>query len=180
MKSRTLIILALALLLALSAATASARAVRTPFTGTSTVIDWPTNPDQRYWQPGPNAFWRGMWPIVQLDTTEPRISGTGCLIHDGNYRPAPGDACLNMQGTLHGTVRFEQDGDLDCSNGADGWEGSFTGIRYPDGLEKIKIELKGFGKYAGLHAAYQQASSGCWGSGELMQVEGEILDPNGD
>ena len=92
MKSRTLIILALALLLALSAATASARAVRTPFTGTSTVIGWPTNPDQRYWQPGPNAFWRDMWPIVQLDTTEPRISGTGCLIHDGNYRPAPGDA----------------------------------------------------------------------------------------
>ena len=179
MKTRILVTLALATLLALVTGTAIAGTVRTPFTGTTWVIDenWD---DVRFWEPGRNMHWRDVLILSQIDATDPRISGLICWMHNGDYRPSADDPCFGSEGTMHGTVHIEQDGDLDCWNAVDGWEGTFVGLRHPNGLETFEMNVKGFGKYAGLQARFHEASTGCWGDQEVLQIEGEITDPGGN
>jgi hypothetical protein len=177
MKTRILVVLALAVLLALLAGTVAAKTIRTPFTGTSSLLTWIW--EGRYWEPGPNVFWRDMIPILQLDASDPRISGIVCVIHNGNYRPSPDDPCFGIEGPMFGKIRIEQDGDLDCWNATDGWEGNFVAMRHPDGLETFDMNVKGFGQYEGLQARFHEWSLSCGGDQEALLVEGEILDPDG-
>ena len=101
-----------------------------------------------------------------------------CTNHNGNYRPSSDDPWYGVQGQMWGTTRLETDGDMECTNSSDYWEGTFVGDRFPNGNEYLRFNLKGYGNYAGLHLRMEE-----WSDPDNFDdpffVAGEILDPGG-
>jgi hypothetical protein len=178
MKKRIFTIVALATVFGLLVTgTAAAGGNRTPFTGEfQNLFD---SAPQRYWEPGRNAgFWRDMPFIGWIATSDPRVNGTVCTNHNGNYRPAPDDPWFGVQGQMWGKMHIESDDDLDCTNSLDYWEGSFVGDRASNGNEHMQANLKGYGAYAGLQLPYEAWSNP---TDFLLPftVAGEVLNPGG-
>jgi len=64
--------------------------------------------------------------------------------------------------------------DLDCTVSPDYWEGNFVGDRAADGSEYLRVNLKGYGAYAGLQLRMEQwADAGA----PYFTVSGEVLHP---
>lgn len=179
MKKRQIVLLLIVVcaLLLLSGA-ALAKENKTPFTGIEYITGevW----EGRYWVPGPNqVFWRGTTFIKAVEATDPRVTGTACADHNGNYQPVD-DPNVMAEGQMWGKVWIYpsmtlQDGQSFVC-GMDGfvWEGSFVGDRANDGSEHIKYNLKGRGPYEGLQIRYES-----W-QGPLdwyPVIAGDVLDP---
>jgi hypothetical protein len=177
MKPRFFLVLALVMVLGLlPAGPAAAGTTRTPFSGIAYIVgeDWTTG---EYWVPdGAVVFWRGVTFYLAMEVDDARVAGRICAIHNGNYWPSPDDPVAGVQGQMWGTMRIETDGDEDCTNSPDYWEGTFVGDRDRYGNEYSRNVLKGYGAYEGLQLRFEWWSAPTdW----YNTVEGEVMDPGG-
>jgi hypothetical protein len=177
LRQTVLLFIVVSALLLVSGA-ALAKENKTPFTGIEYITGevW----EGRYWEPGPNlVFWRGTTFIKTLETTDPRVTGTACADHNGNYQPSD-DPNAFAEGQMWGKMWIYPPMELEdgqpfvCGEGDFVWEGSFVGDRANDGSEHLKYNLKGRGVYEGLQIRYESwAEPLAWYS----VVAGEVLDP---
>lgn len=177
MKRRIFLVLTLVTVLGLlPAAPVVAGTTRTPFSGIAYIVgeDFSTG---TFWVPG-NAvvFWRGVTFYLALEVDEPRVAGRICVNHNGNYWPSPDDPVAGVQGQMWGTLRIETDGDEDCTNSPDYWEGTFVGDRDRFGNESIRYVLRGYGAYNQLQLRFES-----WAAAldDHSTITGELMDPGG-
>ncbi len=78
---------------------------------------------------------------------------------------------------MWGEIRIESDYDLDCTNSTNYWEETFVGDRAPDGSERLRCNLKGYGAYAGLQLRFEEWSDPIDPNNRPFTVAGEMLDP---
>lgn len=178
MKGRILLVLTLVVVLGLlPAGPAVAGTTRTPFSGIAYIVDedWSTG---QYWVPGQAAvFWRGVKFYLAMEVDEARVAGRICVNHNGNYWPSPDDPVAGVRGQMWGTLRIETDGDEDCTNSPDYWEGTFVGERDRYGDETSRDVLRGYGAYSGLQLRFEW-----WADvyDDHFTVTGELMDPGGN
>lgn len=176
MKRRLFLVLALVMVLGLlPAGPAAAGTTRTPFSGIAYIVgeDFSTG---TFWVPGNAAvFWRGVTFYLALEVDEPRVAGLICANHNANYWWSD-DPVAMVHGKMWGTLRIETDGDDDCTNSADYWEGTFVGDRDRFGNETSRNVLRGYGAYEGLQLRFEW-----WApvDAEYFTVTGELKDPGG-
>lgn len=175
MNHRIYLILALVMVLGLlPAGPAVAGTTRTPFSGVSYIVgeDFSTG---RFWVPGNAAvFWRGVTFYLALDVDDARVAGRSCANHNANYWPSPDDPVAGVRGQMWGTMRIETDGDDDCTNSPDYWEGTFVGERDRYGNEYRRFVARGYGAYAGLQLRFEERAAA---DDEQNIISGEVLDP---
>lgn len=177
MKGRILLVLTLVMVLGLlPAGPAVAGTTRTPFSGIAYIVgeDFSTG---QFWVPGNAAvFWRGVKFFLALEVDESRVAGLICANHNGNYWPSPDDPVAGVRGQMWGTFRIETDGDDDCTNSPDYWEGTFVGERDRYGNETSRNNARGYGAYAGLQLRFEW-----WAPADAQHftVTGELMDPGG-
>ena len=177
MKRRILLVLTLVVVLGLlPAGPVVAGTTRTPFNGIAYIVgeDWSTG---QYWVPGQAAvFWRGVTFYLALEVDDVRVAGRICANHNANYWPSPDDPVAGVRGQMWGTLRIETDGDEDCTNSPDYWEGTFVGERDRYGNEYSRQVLRGYGAYSGLQLRFEWwANADDWN----FTVTGEVLNPGG-
>ncbi len=144
----SLVILAL---LAVAAAPASARAVKTHFTGTEAYIA-DTDPGYEWVTNGGVYHLRDNTGYGVISTSDPRVGGTNNLVINGNFTFLPPP--VYVTGRMWGTFELANDG------GA--WAGTYTGYRDENGFSWFKYVGRGTGAYAGMQ----------------LRMEYERLDPD--
>jgi hypothetical protein len=157
--------------------TATARTIRTPITGSYYVVY--RGLPERYWTPGPAAaFLRHRLLKARVTADDQRLTGIMCIDYNSNMMPSPDDPWNHVQGHFWGTGRLEADGDEDCENSLDYWEGTFVGDHAADGNESIQVHMRGYGAYAGLQVDWE-----AWNHPVTFQpfsFAGELMDPGGN
>jgi hypothetical protein len=117
--------------------------------------------------PGGNMHVRGMVGQYQqsMPDSDPRCSGLNTVVTNANwdaYGAGP------SWGTFH-TVLEE--------GSPDGWDGTWTGMSYPDGSTSIQVVGHGYGGLEGQHVLVDIAFPSMSAPGV---ASGYILDPHGE
>lgn len=164
-KAIALVVVTLIALSLLPVQAVSARAAVIPCEGAFIplgILDWGTWTD-----PGGNTHVRGMVAMYQqsMPGSDPRCSGTNTVVTNANwdaYGVGP------SWGTFH----------VDLADGSpDGWDGTWTGMSYPDGTTSIRVLGHGYGDLEGMHVFVDIEFPGMMMAGT---ASGYILDPHGE
>jgi hypothetical protein len=118
-------------------------------------------------QPGGNMHVRGMIAQYHQDMpgSDPRCSGLNTVTTNANW-----DAY--GVGPSWGTFDV-----VLAEASPNGWEGTWTGMSYPDGSTSIRVEGHGYGELDGLHVFVNIEFPGMFMPGV---ASGYILDPHGE
>lgn len=119
--------------------------------------------------PGGNTHVRGMVAMYDQDMpgSDPRCSGSNTVVTNANwdaYGVGP------SWGTFH--VVPNEDSGFEG-----GWDGTWTGMSYPDGTSSIRVEGHGYGDLEGMHVFVDIEFAGLYSPGF---ASGYILDPHGE
>jgi len=168
MKHRTAFALVVVTLVALSllpVQAVSAQATVIPCEGAfipAGILDFGT-----WTYPGGNTHVRGMVALYVQDmpSSDPRCSGSNTVVTNANwdaYGVGP------SWGTFH----------VDLADGSPGgWDGTWTGMSYPDGTSSIRVTGHGYGDLEGMKVFVNITFPGLY---SLGVASGYILDPHGE
>jgi len=138
-KALAAVVAALIALSLLPVQTLSARATFTTCEGAFIplgILDWGT-----WIYPGGSTHVRGMVALYQQDMpgSDPRCSGLNTVVTNANwdaYGAGP------SWGTFHVVL---------AEDSPDGWDGTWTGMSYPNGTTSIQVVGHGYGDLEGMH-----------------------------
>jgi hypothetical protein len=164
-KALAVVIVTLVALLLLPASAASAQATFTSCEGAFLplgILDYGT-----WTYPGGNMHVRGMVGSYQqyMPDSDPRCNGLNTVVTNANwdaYGVGP------SWGTFH-VVLAEQS--------PDGWNGTWTGMSYADGMTSIHVVGQGYGDLEGQKVFVDIEFPGMFEPGD---ASGYILDPHGE
>ena len=116
--------------------------------------------------PGENMHVRGMVGQYQqyMPTSDPRCNGLNTVVTNANW---DADGVGPSWGTFH--VILEE-------GSPDGWDGTWTGMSYPDGSTTIQVVGRGYGSLEGQQVFVDIAFLSMYAPGV---ASGYILDPGG-
>lgn len=141
---KSVVILLILALLLMPVGQASAKMIKTPFTGTDTLLEdldpgIETFPGKDRYHVRDNVF------TTTVVTTDPRVSGTMLFTSfNANFKLV--DPPVYVTGRMWGTFILPYTGgEVD-----DYWEGTITGVRYENGYSYFKYVAHGHGAYAGM------------------------------
>ena len=115
--------------------------------------------------PGGNIHVRGMVTVYQQEMSDPRCSGLTTVVTNANW-----DAY--GAGPFWGTSNM-----VLKEGGSDGWDGTWTGMKYLDGSYSIHFNGQGQGELEGLFIFVDIEFPGLLQQGNAT---GYILDPRGE
>ncbi|MGC9335363.1 MAG: hypothetical protein ACP5JJ_14515 [Anaerolineae bacterium] len=162
------VVLALLIVTVLGPQPATARAVRTEFTGTETPIQL-IDPGDSHVLPNGGVHIRGKVFQAAEVATDPRVSGTSMVVSNGNLDPSG-------TGPIWGTFVIEVPSSQDCQGGGR-WEGTWAGqVSYSEYYCYWHVVTHGVsGCVEGLQASYY---ADCLSG--ISTYSGTILDPHGE
>jgi hypothetical protein len=118
--------------------------------------------------PGGNWHIRGMVAayVQDMPGSDPRCNGLNTVVTNANWDPY---GVGPSWGTFH--VVPNEDSGFEG-----GWDGTWTGMSYPDGTSSIRVEGNGYGDLEGMHVFVDIEFAGLYSPGV---ASGYILDPSG-
>jgi hypothetical protein len=114
--------------------------------------------------PGGNTHVRGMVGQYDQFMGDPRCSGSNTVVTNANWD-------VYMVGPMWGTFHMAL-----ADGSPSGWDGTWTGMSYPDGTHLIRVEGHGYGDLEGMKVFVNISFPGLFAPGV---ASGYILDPHG-
>jgi len=162
-KALSFVLVAMIVLLPLPVQAASAQATFTPCEGI--LIPLGMIDPGRWTYPGGNMHVRDMVTEYQQNMNDPRCSGLTTVVTNANW-----DA--SGAGPFWGTSTMVIEG-----GGSDGWDGTWTGMKYADGSYFIHFIGHGQGDLEGLLIFVDIEFPGPF---QIGKATGHLLDPRGE